>query len=217
MNATSRWLAGGSFFEPYQLAGPVPHPDGRCPVRAERPARYSSRSWCCRRSSGGRSRWASRPGPSGAPAGAGLLAVHRLLPVLAADVARMVAGNPVMWVLAASHSVPRSWPSSAGPPQAIALPVRAPRCPQSHWWIALAVGDPGQLDSLRRVCGSTGSCVRDELDRRRTCSTRSRTSRSCSCRSSPGRCASRPRRRPGGVPHRQGSRRASAPSGSRSS
>ena len=62
MDATRRWLAGGSFFEPYQLAGPYPLQMGDVLYRADALPLFVA----VHRPAGGplvgRSRWASRPG-----------------------------------------------------------------------------------------------------------------------------------------------------------
>ena len=83
LNATRRWLAGGGFFEPYQLAGPVPHPDGRRALPAQRPAPPGPVHGPAGHPLVGDPARSDRVGDLAAPASAGVLAIPRLLPVLA--------------------------------------------------------------------------------------------------------------------------------------
>ena len=101
MDATRRWLAGGSFFEPYQLAGPytiqmgdVLYPPNALPlfVAVHRAAGVPvvGRPAGCHRVGD----LALRPAPVAWP----FMALCIFWPPM---VARTVAGNPVMWVMAA--------------------------------------------------------------------------------------------------------------------
>ena len=140
MDATRRWLAGGSFFEPYQLAGPVPHPDGRRPVRAQRPA-------AVRRVHGP----AGDP-VVGDPAGrhrVGDLALHPApvaWPFIALCifwppmVARTVAGNPVMWVMACRRArLHLRWAFVGVLLKPSLFPFALLGVRSRSWWIALAL------------------------------------------------------------------------------
>lgn len=101
MDATRRWLAGGPFFEPYQLAGPYPvrmgdvlYPPNGLLLFVPFTILPAVLWWAIPLGVTALAIWRLRPAPVAWP----FLALCCFWPPF---VARIVAGNPVMWVMAA--------------------------------------------------------------------------------------------------------------------
>jgi hypothetical protein len=101
MEATRRWLAGGSFFEPYQLAGPYPiqmgdvlYAPNALPLFVAFTVLPAFLWWAVPLATTAWAIWRVRPAPVAWP----FMALCLYWPPM---VARTVAGNPVMWVMAA--------------------------------------------------------------------------------------------------------------------
>lgn len=101
MDATRRWLAGGPFFEPYQLTGPYPvrmgdvlYPPVGLLLFIPFTVLPAVLWWAIPLGVTAAAIWNMRPAPVSWP----FLALCCFWPPF---VARIVAGNPVMWVMAA--------------------------------------------------------------------------------------------------------------------
>jgi hypothetical protein len=101
MDATRRWLDGGPFFEPYQLAGPYPvrmgdvlYPPNGLLLFVPFTVLPAILWWAIPLGVTAAVIWRLRPAPVSWP----FLALCCFWPPF---VARIVAGNPVMWVMAA--------------------------------------------------------------------------------------------------------------------
>lgn len=144
MDATRSWLAGGPFYHAYQLAGPYPIQNGDILYQpnalflfvpfAVVPVVLSMVLW-----------WAI-------PLGVTAWAVWRMRPPLIAwpfiamclawppFVARTVAGNPVMWAMAAvALGCLFRWPSVFALIKASLFPFALLGIRDRRWWLALAV------------------------------------------------------------------------------
>jgi hypothetical protein len=141
MEATRRWLAGGSFYEAYQLAGPYPISMGDILYAPNALLLFVPLTlvpavlwWVVPIGVTAWSIWKLRPSVLAWPFMALCLAWPPTL-------ARTVAGNPVMWVVAAlALGCLYRWPAvgvllkpSLGPFALIGIRDR-------RWWLALAVG-----------------------------------------------------------------------------
>lgn len=164
MEATQRWLAGGPFYEPYQLSGPYPirmgdvlyPPNGLflfvpftfLPAVLWWAIPLAITAWAV---------WRMRPSPIAWP----FIALCLFWP---AFVARTVAGNPVMWVMAAvALGCLYKWPSIFVLLKPSLFPFALIGIRDRSWWIALAawalVSLPFGLmwlDWTRAVTNSTG-------------------------------------------------------------
>jgi hypothetical protein len=140
MEATRRWLAGGPFFEPYQLAGPYPISMGDVLYQPNALLLFVPFTvlpaflW-----------WAI-------PLGATAWAIVRMQPSVIAwpfialclawppTLARTVAGNPVMWVVAAlALGCLYRWPSVGVLLKPTLFPFALIGVRDRRWWVALAV------------------------------------------------------------------------------
>ena len=164
MDATRRWLGGGPFYQPYQLSAPYPiqmgdvlyPPNGLLlfvpftllPALVWWVIPLGITAWAV---------WRMRPSPIAWP----FIALCLFWP---AFVARMVAGNPVMWVMAAvALGCLYKWPSIFVLLKPTLLPFALIGIHSRSWWIALAgwalVSLPFGLmwlDWIRAVTNSTG-------------------------------------------------------------
>ena len=164
MDATRRWLGGGPFYQPYQLSAPYPiqmgdvlyPPNGLLlfvpftllPALVWWVIPLGITAWAV---------WRMRPSPIAWP----FIALCLFWP---AFVARMVAGNPVMWVMAAvALGCLYKWPSIFVLLKPTLLPFALIGIRSRSWWIALAgwalVSLPFGLmwlDWIRAVTNSTG-------------------------------------------------------------
>jgi hypothetical protein len=141
MNATSRWLAGGSFYEPYQLAGPYPirmgdvlYPPNILLLTVPFMVLPAILWWAIPLCVTAWAVWRLRPAPVSWP----FIAFCLFWPPF---VARMVAGNPVMWVLAfLALGCLYKWPSALVLLKPSLFPFALIGVRSRSWWIALAVG-----------------------------------------------------------------------------
>ena len=164
MGATERWLAGGSFFEPYQLAGPYPIRMGDVlyapnalwlfvpftvlPAVLWWVIPLGVTAWAI---------WRLRPAPVAWP----FLALCCFWPPF---IARIVAGNPVMWVMAAvALGFIVRWAFVGVLLKPSLFPFALLGIRHRSWWIALAVGvalslpfGPMWIDWAVAVTNSTG-------------------------------------------------------------
>lgn len=164
MEATQRWLAGGPFYEPYQLSGPYPiqmgdvlyPPNGLflfvpftfLPAVLWWAIPLGITAWAV---------WRMRPSPVAWP----FIALCLFWP---AFVARAVAGNPVMWVMAAvALGCLYKWPSIFVLLKPSLFPFALIGIRDRTWWIALAAWTVVSLpfglmwlDWTRAVTNSTG-------------------------------------------------------------
>lgn len=164
MDATRRWLGGGPFYQPYQLSAPYPiqmgdvlyPPNGLLlfvpftllPALVWWVIPLGVTAWAV---------WRMRPSPVAWP----FIALCLFWP---AFVARMVAGNPVMWVMAAvALGCLYKWPSIFVLLKPTLFPFALIGIRSRSWWIALAgwalVSLPFGLmwlDWTRAVTNSTG-------------------------------------------------------------
>jgi hypothetical protein len=140
MEATRRWLAGGPFFEPYQLAGPYPISMGDVLYQPNALLLFVPFTvlpaflW-----------WAI-------PLGVTAWSIVKLQPSVLAwpfialclawppTLARAVAGNPVMWVVAAlALGCLYRWPSVGVLLKPTLFPFALIGVRDRRWWVALAV------------------------------------------------------------------------------
>ena len=140
MDATRRWLAGGSFYEPYQLAGPYPiqmgdvlYAPNAMPLFIAFTALPAFLWWAIPLGVTAWAIWRVRPAPVAWP----FMALCIFWPTM---VARTVAGNPVMWVMAAvalGFIVRWAFVGVLLKPSLFPFALLGVR--SRRWWIALAV------------------------------------------------------------------------------
>jgi hypothetical protein len=140
MESTRRWLAGGPYFEPYQLAGPYPISMGDVLYQPNALLLFVPFTvlpaflW-----------WAI-------PLGVTVWSIVKLQPSVIAwpfialclawppTLARTVAGNPVMWVVAAlALGCLYRWPSVGVLLKPTLFPFALIGVRDRRWWVALAV------------------------------------------------------------------------------
>ena len=164
MDATRRWLAGGSFYAPYQLVSPYPiqmgdvlYPPNGLLLFAPFTLLPAVVWWVIPLGITAWAVWRMQPSPVAWP----FIALCLFWP---AFVARMVAGNPVMWVMAAvALGCLYKWPSVLAFLKPSLFPFALIGIRSRSWWIALAgwalVSLPFGLmwfDWIRAVTNSTG-------------------------------------------------------------
>lgn len=140
MEATQRWLAGGPFYEPYQLAGPYPiqmgdvlYPPNGLLLFVPFTVLPALLWWAIPLGITAWSVWRMRPSLIAAP----FIALCLFWPPF---VARMVAGNPVMWVMAAvALGCLYKWPSVGVLLKPSLFPFALIGARDRRWWVALAV------------------------------------------------------------------------------
>lgn len=140
MDATRRWLAGGGFFQPYQLAGPYPismgdilYPPTTLFLFVPFTILPAVLWWAIPLGVTGAAIWRLRPAPVSWP----FLALCCFWPPF---VARIVAGNPVMWAMAAvalGFLVRWAFVGVLIKPSLFPFALLGAR--DRTWWIALAV------------------------------------------------------------------------------
>lgn len=138
--ATSRWLGGGPFYEPWQLAGPYDVRQGAVlyppvtlwlffPFTVLPPVLW----WAIPLGATAWALWRLRPGPLAWP----LLAVCVAWPP---SIALVVHGNPGMWVMAAvALAALYRWPAVLVFVKPSLAPFAFIGIRNRRWWIALAV------------------------------------------------------------------------------
>jgi hypothetical protein len=164
MDATRRWLAGGPFYEPYQLAGPyaiqmgdVLYPPNGLLLFVPFTILPAVLWWVIPLAITTWAVWRMRPSPVAWP----FIALCLFIPSF---VARTVAGNPVMWVMAAlALGCLFKWPSVFVLLKPSLFPFAAVGIRSRSWWVALAVWIAVSvpfgamwLDWLTAVTNSTG-------------------------------------------------------------
>jgi hypothetical protein len=140
MDATRRWLAGGSYFEPYQLAGPyaiqmgdVLYAPNALPLFVAFTVLPAFLWWAVPLGITGWAIWRVRPAPVAWP----FMALCIFWPPM---VARTVAGNPVMWVMAAvALGFIIRWAFVGVLLKPSLFPFALLGVRSRTWWIALAV------------------------------------------------------------------------------
>ena len=164
MDATRRWLDGGSFFQPYQLAGPYPlqmgdvlYPPNALWLFVPFTVLPALLWWAVPLSVTAAMVWRLRPAPVAWP----FLALCCFWPSF---VARIVAGNPVMWVMAAvalGFAVRWAFVGVLLKPSLFPFALLGAR--DRSWWIALAIVLVASIpfgtmwfDWLTAVTNSTG-------------------------------------------------------------
>jgi len=140
MEATRRWLAGGTFFQPYQLAGPYPlhmgdvlYPPTALVLFVPFTILPAVLWWVLPLGVTAAMVWRLRPAPVSWP----FLALCCFWPPF---VARIVAGNPVMWAMAAvalGFAVRWAFVGVLIKPSLFPFALLGVR--DRGWWIALAV------------------------------------------------------------------------------
>ena len=140
MDATRRWLAGGSFFEPYQLAGPyaihmgdVLYPPSALLLFVPFTILPAVLWWALPLGATAAMVWRLRPSPVAWP----FIALCCFWPPF---VARIVAGNPVMWAMAAvavGFAVRWAFVGVLIKPSLFPFALLGVR--DRSWWIALAI------------------------------------------------------------------------------
>jgi hypothetical protein len=138
MEATTRWLAGGSFYEPYQLAGPYPlqmgdilYPPTGLLLFAPFTVLPAVLWWVVPLGVTGWAVWRLQPSPVAWP----FLALCLFWPPF---VARVVAGNPVMWVMAAvALACLIRWPAVLVLLKPSLFPFALIGIRRRSWWVAL--------------------------------------------------------------------------------
>lgn len=139
MEATQRWLAGGPFYEPYQLSGPYPiqmgdvlYPPNGLFLFVPFTFLPAALWWILPLGITVWAVWRMRPSPVAWP----FIALCLFWP---AFVARIVAGNPVMWVMAAvALGCLYKWPSIFVLLKPSLFPFALIGFRERSWWIALA-------------------------------------------------------------------------------
>lgn len=164
MEATQRWLGGGPFYEPYQLNGPYPirmgdvlYPPNGLLLFVPFTFLPAALWWAVPLGITAWAVWRMRPSPVAWP----FIALCLFWP---AFVARTVAGNPVIWVMAAvALGCLYKWPSIFVLLKPSLFPFALIGIRDRSWWIALAawalVSLPFGLmwlDWTRAVTNSTG-------------------------------------------------------------
>ena len=140
MEATRRWLAGGPFYEPYQLAGPyaiqmgdVLYPPNSLYLLVPFTVLPALLWWGVPLGITAWAVWRMRPSPVAWP----FIALCLFWPPF---VARMVAGNPVMWVMAAvALGCLVKWPSVFVLLKPSLFPFALIGSRDRRWWLTLAV------------------------------------------------------------------------------
>ena len=141
LNATRRWLAGGPFFEPYQLAGPYPirmgdvlYPPNILLLMIPFTVLPAILWWAIPLGVTGWAIWRLQPAPVSWP----FLAFCVFWPPF---VARTVAGNPIMWALAfLALGCLYKWPAALVLIKPSLFPFALIGIRSRSWWIALAAG-----------------------------------------------------------------------------
>ena len=164
MEATRRWLAGGSFFQPYQLEGAyaiqmgdVLYPPNALPLFVAFTVLPAVLWWAIPLGTTAAAIWRMRPAPVAWP----FMALCVFWPPM---VARTVAGNPVMWVMAAvALGFVVRWAFVGVLLKPSLFPFALLGIRSRGWWIALAlwvvVSIPFGamwLDWVQAVTNSTG-------------------------------------------------------------
>jgi hypothetical protein len=164
MESTRRWLTGGSFFQPYQLAGPyaiqmgdVLYPPNAVPLFVVFTALPAILWWAIPLGVTAWAIWRVRPAPVAWP----FMALCVFWPPM---VARTVAGNPVMWVMAAvALGFVVRWAFVGVLLKPSLFPFALLGVRSRWWWVALAVWiaisipfGTMWLDWLQAVRNSTG-------------------------------------------------------------
>ena len=164
MEATRRWLAGGPFYEPYQLSGPyaiqmgdVLYPPNGLLLFAPFTLLPAILWWLVPLAVTAWAVWRMRPSPIAWP----FIALCLFWPPF---VARAVAGNPVMWVMAfVALGCLFRWPSVLVLLKPSLFPFALIGARDRSWWLALIVVaavslpfGPMWLDWFRAVTNSTG-------------------------------------------------------------
>ena len=140
MDATRRWLDGGSFFQPYQLAGPYPiqmgdvlYPPTTLILFVPFTILPAVLWWAIPLGVTAAMVWRLRPAPVSWP----FLALCCFWPPF---VARIVAGNPVMWAMAAvALGFALRWAFVGVLIKPSLFPFALLGARDRQWWIALAI------------------------------------------------------------------------------
>ena len=141
LNATRRWLAGGSFFEPYQLAGPyairmgdVLYPPNVLLLLIPFTVLPAILWWAIPLGVTAWAVWRLQPAPVSWP----FIAFCLFWPPF---VARAVAGNPIMWALAfLALGCLYKWPAALVLIKPSLFPFALVGIRNRSWWIALLIG-----------------------------------------------------------------------------
>lgn len=141
LNATRRWLAGGSFYEPYQLAGPYPirmgdvlYPPNVLLLLIPFTVLPAMLWWAIPLGITAWAVWKLQPAPVSWP----FIAFCLFWPPF---VARTVAGNPIMWALAfLALGCLYKWPAALVLIKPSLFPFALIGIRSRSWWIALAAG-----------------------------------------------------------------------------
>lgn len=141
LEATQRWLAGGSYFEPYQLAGPYPirmgdvlYPPNALLLFLPFTVLPAILWWVIPLGITAGVLWRLRPAPVAWP----FMALCVFWPPF---VARIVAGNPVMWVMAAvALGFVVRWAFVGVLLKPSLFPFALLGVRSRSWWVALAIG-----------------------------------------------------------------------------
>lgn len=141
MAASARWLAGGPFYEPYQVAGPyqviapaILYPPTALVLFAPFTGLPAALWWAIPLSVTAWIMWAHHPRPVSWPVMALCLAVPTTAEVV-------YAGNPVLWVVAAVALGTRyGWPAVAVLLKPTLAPFALWGVHRRSWWLALATG-----------------------------------------------------------------------------
>jgi hypothetical protein len=139
-DAAARWLAGGPFYEPYQLAGPYPITAGDVlypPIALWLFVPFTVLPavlwWAIPIGLAAWAVWRLRPGPAWWP----LVALCAVWPT---TILKTWTGNPVIWGVAAlSLGVIYRWPSVFVLIKPSLFPFALFGADRRSWWIALAV------------------------------------------------------------------------------
>ena len=141
LEATQRWLGGGSYFQPYQLAGPYPirmgdvlYPPNALLLFVPFTILPAVLWWLIPLGTTAAVIWRLKPAPVAWP----FMALCVFWPPF---VARIVAGNPVMWVMAAvALGFVVRWAFVGVLLKPSLFPFALLGVRSRSWWIALAVG-----------------------------------------------------------------------------
>jgi hypothetical protein len=141
LDSTRRWLAGGSFYEPYQLAGPyairmgdVLYPPNVLLLLIPFTVLPAILWWAIPLGVTAWAVWKLHPAPVSWP----FIAFCLFWPPF---VARTVAGNPIMWALAfLALGCLYKWPAALVLIKPSLFPFALIGVRNRSWWIALAVG-----------------------------------------------------------------------------
>ena len=167
MDATRRWLAGGSFFEPYQLAGPyaiqmgdVLYPPNGLLLFIPFTVLPAVLWWAIPLLVTAWAIWRMHPAPVAWP----IMAFCVYWPPF---VARTVAGNPVMWVMAfLALGCLYKWPSVLVLLKPSLFPFALIGIRHRRWWAAFVIFVVASLpfaamwfDWARAVLNSTGGGI----------------------------------------------------------